>query len=178
MSMIIRAAQFAAKAHRGQKRKYTGAPYITHPARVAGRMACHHLATEAIVAAAFLHDVVEDCNVPIGRIASDFGDDVECYVDWLTNPAKGSDKPRAERKQWDREHAAKAPCEVRVVKLLDRIDNLREIDPADKFTTLYCKESALLAEALRTTDALLYGELIDLIESLLGPAVELRNPSQ
>lgn len=93
MSLIIDAAQFAATAHKGQVRKYNGRPYISHPIRVAGRVATHPEASEELVAAAFLHDVVEDCNVGIGLLQRIFGHAVASLVGDLTNPSKGDKAP-------------------------------------------------------------------------------------
>lgn len=58
---IIQAAQFAAQAHQGQARKYTGRPYIEHPGRVAARVMVLRDVAEPVVCAAWMHDVLEDC---------------------------------------------------------------------------------------------------------------------
>lgn len=172
MNIIIRAAQFAAEKHAGQFRKFTGAPYITHPIRVAGRVTMHEQATPELVAAAWLHDVPEDTDATIEDIYAMFGDKVGMYVNWLTNPSKGSKEPRHIRKKLDREHAAVAPLTCKIIKLIDRIDNLREIDPTDKFTALYCRETLLLAPLLRDADESLYEELIGVVNDLYGKGVD------
>ena len=68
MSIILKAAALAVRAHEGQKRKYTGFPYITHPARVAGRVGILPVVTEEMVAAAYLHDVLEDTTITKAEI--------------------------------------------------------------------------------------------------------------
>ena len=73
MNVIIKAAQFARKAHGGQKRKFSNEPYIHHPARVAARAMLLPETTEALVCAAWLHDVVEDCGVSLQTLTEVFG---------------------------------------------------------------------------------------------------------
>jgi (p)ppGpp synthase/HD superfamily hydrolase len=78
-----RALEFAIAAHASidQRRKYTGEPYIVHPIAVAAlvRSVPH---TPEIIAAAYLHDVVEDTPVTIEEIRAEFGDEVAALVDW------------------------------------------------------------------------------------------------
>lgn len=157
----------ARDAHEGQTRKYTGRPYIEHPARVAARVAIVQGASPEMVAAAFLHDVLEDTDVSLEEIEL-FSPEAAELVVWLTNPSKGSHLPRAERKRMDREHIVSAPWEARVIKLLDRIDNLREMEGAPTgFARLYGQESLLLAEALEGTDPILEAELIEISRRLV-----------
>lgn len=167
MSLIIEAAQFAAEKHKGQFRKYNNFPYITHPIRVAGRMATHQLATQDIVAAAYLHDVVEDCGVSPEEIRAIFGESIEFYVKHLTNPPREEGVPRRVRKQQDRERLKTAPRRAKVVKLIDRIDNLRELDWSDSFAKVYAEESLLLLEVLKDADQELAEELRQICHDIL-----------
>lgn len=89
---------FAEEAHRGQSRKYNSEPYMVHPRRVAARAAYLGI-SESGVAAAFLHDVVEDCGVSLDTIKDRFGHLVYEYVDMLTDLQTPDDGNRAERKQ-------------------------------------------------------------------------------
>lgn len=166
MSKILKAARFAADCHRLQERKYNGKPYITHPCRVAGRVAIHKDADEDAVCAAFLHDVVEDCGVSLNDIEDDFGTAVAGIVCDLTNPSKGSTLPRAERKAMDREHARGIRHISKVIKLIDRIDNLMEISPAESFAWLYCEESQALLNVIGNADDSLASELQGLIKAV------------
>ena len=79
---------FAKAAHRGQRRKYTGEPYITHPLTVAqltyGALKGHESVIQA-VKAALLHDVVEDCGVSPRIILKEFGPQVSAIVETLTH---------------------------------------------------------------------------------------------
>lgn len=162
MSLILKAAAFATKAHEGQKRKYSGLPYITHPARVAGRVGILPGVTEELVAAAYLHDVLED--VPWATremIEAATNAQVGFYVDCMTNRSKDSGLPRAARKAMDREHLAKVPDEVKLIKALDRIDNLIDCAPAPAdFKRTYSQESLLLADVLGS------GPLVDELRAI------------
>ena len=164
MSLITEAREFATKAHEGQLRNYNGSPYILHPERVAKRFSRMAVATNSAIAAAWLHDVVEDCGVTGDEIGQRFGATVRDYVLELTNPSKGSPLNRAARKQIDREHIAGASKVAKTIKLIDRIDNLSEMQGCgDSFLAKYKEESRLLLDVLRGTDAELEAEL----ESLL-----------
>jgi (p)ppGpp synthase/HD superfamily hydrolase len=164
MNMILEAARLARRAHEGQRRKYNGRPYVEHPARVAARTALLPEVTEEMVAAAFLHDVIEDTPIKLEEIVRDFGSSVGSLVEAMTNQSKVTHPQanRAERKRLDRERLARIPRQAKLIKMIDRIDNLREMTGAPRgFLTLYGQESLLLLEALGDTDELLARELFD-----------------
>ena len=151
---MISAAQsafiFATAAHAavGQRRKYTDQPYIVHPARVATTVAKFG-GTDDMIAAAYLHDVVEDTGVSIVDIQNMFGTDVALIVDGLTDVSKPEDGNRAERKAMDRDHSAAATYEAQFVKCADIIDNAHDIGDNDpSFNLVYRKEMLLLIEVL------------------------------
>lgn len=166
--MIIKAAQFASFYHKGQVRKYSNKPYITHPIRVAGRVATHKNATEVMVAAAYLHDVIEDCNASYGDIFNYFEEEVADLVLELTND-KNAVGNRAKRKADQRAKIQASSYEAKLIKLIDRIDNLGEIPPSGNFAVVYyAKESLLLLnEALVGTDEELENELRDIVNLIL-----------
>lgn len=153
-----RARRFATKAHGSidQRRKYTGEPYIVHPIAVAElvRSVPH---TEEMVAAALLHDVVEDTPVTIGQISDVFGTEVAELVDWLTDVSKPSDGNRRVRKRKDLMHLAKAPPAAKTVKLADLIDNTLTISKYDpSFWRVYRREKDGLLEVLKEGDPVLW----------------------
>jgi len=165
--MVEEAREFARQKHRGQKRKHNDEDYFVHPERVALVAQELGLPPED-VAAAYVHDVIEDVPELMGvpkhlraeaaeklrlEIEQKFGPQVASMTRDLTNPSKGSPLPRAERKKMDREHVAMVPERVRILKAIDRIDNLRDFMRAGdkvspKFRRLYAEESRLLADAL------------------------------
>ena len=91
------ALNFATAAHRGQIRKYTQEPYIEHPKRVAAlvKTVAH---TPEMLAAAYLHDVVEDTEVSIQDIKSRFGSLVAQLVEELTDQYEKANYPDLNRK--------------------------------------------------------------------------------
>jgi len=167
--LILEAARLAATAHNGQKRKWAHADesYVLHPMRVAGLVALHPLATPEMVAAAWLHDVLEDTKFTEQDLLDKFGGGVVYFVKALTNPSKGLKLARVERKKMDREHLRTGPWGARLIKLADRIDNLRDMLGApEDFAAMYREESKLLLEALKGTDEGLEAELAAIIGKL------------
>jgi (p)ppGpp synthase/HD superfamily hydrolase len=154
---VVRKAQvYAMAAHASVKqvRKYTGEPYIVHPAEVAQIVAGVPGSTPDMVAAAWLHDVVEDTGCTFTDIHMAFGIDIATLVGWLTDVSKPEDGNRAHRKAMDREHTAAAPAEAQTIKLADLISNSRSImahDPA--FAKTYLEEKRLLLAVMTKGDA-------------------------
>jgi len=141
---------FATAAHAavGQMRKYSDDPYIVHPIRVATTVAKFG-GTDEMIAAAYLHDVVEDTGVSIVDIQDMFGTDVALIVDGLTDVSKPEDGNRAVRKAMDRQHSAGATYEAQFVKCADIIDNAHDIGANDpSFNVVYRKEMVALLEVL------------------------------
>ena len=159
---VVRKAQvyaMAAHAAVGQKRKYTGEPYIVHPAEVASIVARVPGATSDMVAAAWLHDVIEDTGCTFTDVHMAFGIDIATMVNWLTDVSRPEDGNRARRKAIDREHTAQAPAEVQTIKLADLISNSRSIMQHDpEFARVYLEEKRLLLEVLTRGDAGLHAE--------------------
>jgi (p)ppGpp synthase/HD superfamily hydrolase len=157
MNTAEHARIFATAAHAavGQLRKYTNEPYIVHPAEVVSivRSVPH---TEAMLAAAWLHDVVEDTGVTIETVRDEFGEEVADLVSWLTDVSRPEDGNRAHRKARDCEHTAAAPAEAQTVKLADLISNTRSIMAHDpKFAVTYLEEKRALLAVMTRGDATL-----------------------
>ena len=112
-NLLERARVFATAAHAavGQTRKYTGEPYVVHPLEVAN-IVLSVGGTEAMVAAAMLHDVLEDTGVTFDLLEDEFGEEVAQLVLWLTDVSKPEDGNRSTRKALDRQHSAAAPAEA------------------------------------------------------------------
>lgn len=165
---IIQAAHLAKAAHWNQARKWTERPYITHPARVAMRVMLRSDCSTAMVCAAWLHDTLEDTEVTVERIENRIGGDVAKLVVELTNTSKAvKGATREQRKQMDRERLAEVSREARIIKLIDRIDNLCELPKAaGDFRRMYLEESMQLRQALRNTDEDLEFELQELIKEM------------
>jgi guanosine-3',5'-bis(diphosphate) 3'-pyrophosphohydrolase len=132
---VIDAVSLAAEAHRHQRRKDAAAtPYINHPISLLHILGIEAGVTDSdVLCAAALHDYLEDCcgqkdlpSIEEGRatLSIRFGTDVLTYVDAVTDDKS---LPKEERKQLQIEHAAQAPLGARLIKLADKIANLRDI---------------------------------------------------
>jgi len=155
MNIVQKAQVYAMAAHASvqQVRKYTNEPYIVHPAEVASIVASVPGATEDMVAAAYLHDVVEDTGCTFTDIHMAFGIDIATLVGWLTDVSQPHDGNRAHRKAIDRAHTAQAPAEAQTIKLADLISNSRSIMAHDPtFAEVYLAEKRLLLEVLTKGD--------------------------
>ena len=140
-----------------QVRKYTGEPYIVHPEAVAQlvRSVPH---TEEMLAAAWLHDTVEDTEATLEEIERECGAEVADLVEMLTDPSRPEDGNRARRKAIDRAHTALASPDAKTIKLADLIDNTRSIVQCDPgFARVYLAEKRKLLEVLRDGDPKLWG---------------------
>lgn len=155
MTLIEKARAFATAAHAavGQLRKYTFEPYIVHPAEVAALVATVPGHTPEMIAAAWLHDTVEDTGVTIELIRSEFGAEVAELVGWLTDVSRPDHGNRAARKAVDRAHTAGAPAAAQTIKLADLIANTRSIMEHDeKFAVTYLAEKRMLLEVMTKGD--------------------------
>jgi (p)ppGpp synthase/HD superfamily hydrolase len=128
MTIACKARIYATAAHAavGQIRKYTGESYIQHPCAVVNLvLSVPH--TEQMIAAGWLHDVVEDTQVTLKDLDREFGPIVAGMVSDLTNVSKPSDGDRAAQKAIDLMHTAFTSPQAKTIKLADIIDNTRSI---------------------------------------------------
>jgi len=129
IASILRAAAFAAERHRDQRRKGKDAsPYINHPLALARLLAdeCGEHDPKVLVAA-LLHDTVEDTATTLVEVEQLFGAEVAAIVREVTDDKS---LPKAERKRLQVERAAHASRAARLVKLADKICNLRDLSSA------------------------------------------------
>src|SRR5437588_4852169 len=126
--LILRAYQLAADAHREQTRR-SGEAYISHPVAVATIVAGLGL-DDVTLAAALLHDAVEDTGVDLEQISADFGEDVAAIVDGVTKldrlhfESKEAQQAATMRKMLV---AMAKDWRVLIIKLADRLHNMRTI---------------------------------------------------
>lgn len=117
-----------------------------------------------MLCAAWLHDVVEDCEVSIKTIKEKFGDKVASLVDDLTDVSKLSDGNRRIRKQIDLEHTASASPQAKTIKLADIIDNTDSITKHDPdFSRIYLREVHKTILVCKEGDSSLYERALNLI---------------
>lgn len=129
MSEILKAATFAAYKHRDQRRRDQAAsPYINHPLAVANVLAnevegISESYRESVVAA-LLHDTIEDTQTTTAELEANFGSLVTRIVQEVTDDKS---LPKKERKRLQIEHAASLSHQAKLVKLADKICNLRDM---------------------------------------------------
>ena len=158
--LVKRASDYATKAHQriDQRRKYSKQPYHVHLEAVAKTVAGVTDDPETI-AAAWLHDTVEDTPATLEDIEEHFGQSVAELVEELTDVSKPSDGNRAKRKAIDRSYLAQASVRAKTVKLADLIDNCKDIARHDRrFARVYLPEMGALLEVLGDGDETLYRE--------------------
>jgi guanosine-3',5'-bis(diphosphate) 3'-pyrophosphohydrolase len=133
LASILKAAAFAADKHRMQRRKDADAsPYINHPLALAHILCSEGGVTDtAVLVAALLHDTVEDTETSPDELKREFGPEVAAIVAEVTD-----DKalPKEERKRLQVAKAATKSEGAKLVKLADKVSNLRDIaatPPAD-----------------------------------------------
>ena len=156
--LVKQAKLFATQAHQriGHRRKYTKQPYEVH-LREVGKIIASVTDDPQMIAAAWLHDTVEDTAATHRDIEQNFGPEVGQLVKELTDISKPSDGNRAIRKALDREHLRHASPRAKTIKLADLCDNTRDICKHDpRFARTYYSEAIELIEVLTEGEPVLY----------------------
>lgn len=117
-NIVVNAASMAANLHNAQVRR-DGTPYFQHPARVAVILA-RAGADDPLVAAGFLHDVIEDTPADHDDISEEFGEDV---ADWVAVMSKDHRLPEPVREPAYKRQLEEGPWQGRAIKLADQLDN-------------------------------------------------------
>ena len=177
---LLACRNLAYKVHAGQFRKFDPVPYIKHPIDVyemveknlLGKISNRQWLIMACVA--YDHDTVEDCSTSfpnINELIQEAQDDLPVLplVLELTNvsiPFKGK-LNRAARKKMDRDHLKKASWEAKIIKMFDRICNLRDLRGSEEdFKRLYAQESRALLEVIKDADEGIAAILLQEIEKI------------
>jgi GTP diphosphokinase / guanosine-3',5'-bis(diphosphate) 3'-diphosphatase len=158
--LLLRALSFAADRHRNQRRKDRfGSPYINHVIAVADLLANTGGVTDPVVlAAAILHDTVEDVGVTFDELEAAFGAEVRGIVGEVTD-----DKtlPKPLRKQLQIDHAPGLSARAKLVKLADKIANVQDVIerppvfwPRERREEYLTWSEAVVAGCRETNDAL------------------------
>ena len=167
MTLVSDAMLFAARAHDGMLRKGTNIPYIVHPAEVAA-IAATITEDAEVLAAALLHDVMEDCGVTEAELAGQFGVRVAQLVRSETQERCGDPRETwLARKRSAVERISRADRGAKIIALSDKLSNMRAIhrdydrDGERLFFRFHQHDKALHAWYYRSLAALLEGELGD-----------------
>ena len=174
LGTLLKAASFAAEKHRDQRRKDAEAsPYINHPIALANVLANEGGVTNSsVLCAALLHDTIEDTETTVEELKRLFGDKVAAIVVDVTDDKS---LPKAVRKEEQVRHAPHISTEAKLVKLADKICNLRDIlvsPPADwsaERKRMYFEWAARVVAGLRGT----HPELEAVFDGLLTRQSEL-----
>lgn len=164
MQLEQRARSFATAAHARveQTCRYTGEPYIVHPARVVEllRSVPH---TEMMLAAAWLQDTMRDTGVEPATLERVFGAEVAEMVLMISDVSCPEDGNRARRKALDRAHLARATAPAKTVKLAQLIDLACTVFMHDRaFTPVFARERDAWLEVLEDGDRTLWCQARDL----------------
>ena len=122
MDLLQKASQFAMDAHREQKRKSSGIPYVTHCFEVMKRMSNYGVEDKNLLSAALLHDVIEDCPNFVKRMRSSFHDDVYQIVKECSRP-EGDEATKHEKFEFLKTFQSKSN-ESLILKIADRYCNV------------------------------------------------------
>ncbi len=128
--MVEKAIRVSAAAHHGQFRKGSQLPYLLHPAAVALILVRAGFVDDDVIAAAILHDTLEDTDVTIDSLRAEFSPEVCEIVEGASEHKVDRDgrvRPWLDRKREHIERIRTAPLQVRAVVLADKLHNLQSI---------------------------------------------------
>ena len=127
-SLLDRAITFAVKAHQGMERKGKGFPYIIHPMEAVCIVATMTNDQELLAAAA-LHDVIEDTDTTADDLKKEFGERVAMLVEAESDDKTGGSKAETwhQRKQDTLDRLRNADLDIKIVALGDKLSNMRAI---------------------------------------------------
>lgn len=158
--MIEQAQAFCVAAHAGQKRKFDGSPYWTHPFAVANILASFGIEDEEMLSAAYLHDVLEDTQATVKDLFM-FTERTIDLVLGLTDISTPSDGNRAARKAIDRAHTLDQSDDVHFIKCADIYHNATTFpDGQGEYWKL---EKRLLLDGMRIKDTQLWKKAWSLV---------------
>jgi len=154
---ILKAALFAAEKHKSQRRKDAEAsPYINHPLSLASVLSVERgIENPDVICAALLHDTIEDTQTTAAELAEIFGKKIADIVCEVTDDKSLA---KTDRKQAQIDHAPHISYEAKLVKLADKICNLRDIlkspptDWGSERKIAYFEWAAAVVNALRGVD--------------------------
>jgi (p)ppGpp synthase/HD superfamily hydrolase len=142
MDIVAKARKFAAEKHAGHKRKYAEQPYFNHLEAVATLLENAGINDPIVIAAAYLHDAVEDTDATMQDVIREFGADIAELVYWLTDAEKGNRDSRTLMSSWRLSHA---PLPAKLIKFADVVDNAASIRERDaQFFRVFADEKHII----------------------------------
>ena len=142
LKLLVKALTFAANKHRNQRRKNVDAfPYINHPISLVNIL-CNevHITDINVICSALLHDTVEDTETTADELTLEFGQVISDIVMEVTDDPTITVKQK--RKQLQIEHASQISDPAKLLKLADKISNLRDLanDPPETWSLVRRRE--------------------------------------
>ena len=126
LKLVLKALEFSARKHKNQRRKDVEAsPYINHPISLANIL-CNeaHVTDVNVICGALLHDTIEDTETVAEELEAEFGTEIKNIVMDVTDDTS---LHRHERKQAQIDHAPHISQQAQLIKLADKISNLRDM---------------------------------------------------
>jgi len=126
LKLMLKALTFASQKHKDQRRKdHAASPYINHPISLANIL-CNegHVTDVEVICGAFLHDTVEDTQTTPEELEAEFG---KVIMDIVMDVTDDKNLSKEERKRMQIQHAEHASNKAKLVKLADKISNLRDV---------------------------------------------------
>jgi GTP diphosphokinase / guanosine-3',5'-bis(diphosphate) 3'-diphosphatase len=172
VSIVLAASAFAAHKHRDQRRKGAEAsPYINHPIALANVLANEAGITDPIIlAAALLHDTIEDTDTTPEELEHKFGNDIAAIVIEVTDDKSLA---KTERKRLQVEHAASLSNQAKLVKLADKICNVRDMSQSPPVDWSPERRAEYFTWAKQVVDQI--RGVSPILESLFDAALARRN---
>jgi (p)ppGpp synthase/HD superfamily hydrolase len=155
---------FARQAHEGQSRKFQDEPYWVHPKRV-GDQILEELKDKQLAATGYLHDTIEDTDATFDELEELTSTAIASWVDILSH-----DSPEDKVRAIDNSIGDVTPA--RIVKLYDRLDNVRDLEHVnDDFAESYAEET------VRLLDRFAERELTEIEKELVGRISDTIQPN-
>ena len=165
MSLVRKAMAFAMEAHEGQERRKSLLPYVTHPISVYGIVKKYKESKniEEILAAAILHDVMEDCGVSRTELEEKFGPMVTGLVEELTNNEE--EKEKLGKEEYIKQKLLVLSNYALVIKLADILDNASD-NPTEFMLKRVRNTMVFLASkrSLTQTQGKIFNEIYSLLK--------------
>lgn len=167
-TLLDAALTLAAQAHAGQRRKYTNTPYLTHCLEVVKILIEHGIDDQVMLAAAALHDVLEDCpgwrdklwyGFEAHDIPTEQCEDILVLVNELTEPTREGN--RATRKALEAQRLSQISPEAQTIKYADLISNTSSIVQHDEgFAKVYLQEKWNILGVMAGGDPVLFARAV------------------
>jgi (p)ppGpp synthase/HD superfamily hydrolase len=162
--------QYAKEKHHNQFRKFGNIPYVNHPIKVA-EMVKKHTDDKEVIAAAYLHDVLEDTPTTYDEILGIFGKKIADLVQELTNDEYM--KKKMGKRKYLTLKINNLSEEARLIKFFDRLDNVRDLNKSNKsFASYYANNTNYILRNISVNLLDIEKEIINKIKKHIKPFLE------